>query len=204
MMLGRVDDVDGHFVATRFVAFLVPTECVYVASPGTRATNAETNIGSGMRIQTDWRSVGLAYARVWLPALAISLLVAQLAISGHVATVTWVAIPFLLGISVLAHRMGELPPREKARLRVLGTVTGLRIDPSRLLPGTREVKRDLLGDLMAKAGIPLTPAELMSVIDDIPMPAMPLVYGYACYAGDDHEWRQCADVLYARYEQGDI
>jgi hypothetical protein len=203
MMLGRVDDVDGHFVATRFVAFLVPTECVYVASPGARATRAETTIGNGMRIQTDWRSVALAYARVWLPALAIMSLVAQVAL-GRVALATWIITPILLGISVLSYRIGELPDKEKARLRALGTVTGLRIDPTKLLPATREVKRDLLAGLMTKAGIPLTPAELMSVIDDIPMPAMPLVYAYACYSGDAQEWRDCATVLYARYEQGDI
>lgn len=203
MMLGRVDDVDGHFVATRFVAFLVPTECVYVASPGTRATRAETTIGNGMRIQTDWRSVALAYARVWLPAVAISSLVVQVAL-GHVMIATWITTPILLGVSVLSYRIGELPEKEKTRLRALGTVTGLRIDPAKLLPSTREAKRDLLAGLMSKAGIPLTPGELMSVIDDIPMPAMPLVYAYACYSGDDDEWRDCAAVLYARYEQGEV
>ncbi len=107
-------------------------------------------------------------------------------------------------VAMLTRRTGELPERGETRLRLLGTVTGLRIDPSKLLPTTREVKRESLRELMEKGGIPTTPAEILSVLDDIPMPAMPLVYGFACYAGDDPEWRECAQQVYLRHEQGDI
>ena len=66
------------------------------------------------------------------------------------------------------------------------------------------MKRDVLADLMEKGGIPTTADGILAVIDDIPMPAMPLVYGFACYAGDDQAWRDCAALVYARYEQGDV
>lgn len=202
MMIGRVDEVDGHFIATRFVALAVPTECLYIPNKSSRSkTSGGTS--PGVRIQTDWRSVGLGYGRVWLPIIAIVFPLAEgIFDQVHVATVLLSVV--LIALSVLAHRSGRLSEKEKARLRVLGTVTGLRIDPSKLQPSMREVKRASLGELMEKGGIPMTPAELLSVLDDIPMPALPLVYGYACYAGDDPDWRECAAAVYQRYEMGEI
>lgn len=204
MMLGRIDEVDGHFIATRFVALVVPTECLYIPSKTTLAGRARSETGSraphdGVRIRTEWRSLGLAYARVWLPILAIAAPLAQLR-SGHVSLVTWLLSAAMLGACAYTHRCGRLSEEEKARLRVLGTVTGLRIEPAKLLPATREVKRASLGELMEKAGLPMTPRELIAVLDDIPTPAMPLVYGYSCYAGDTPEWEECAALAYARCE----
>ena len=201
MMIGRVDEVDGHFVATNFVALAVPTECVYVPNKGPRASRPGTPVG--IRIQTDWRSVALGYGRVWLPVLAIAFPVAE-AVFDRIHAATIVLSLVMLTVSVLAYRSGRLSEREKARLRVLGTVTGLRIDPSKLLPNMREIKRASLGDLMEKGGIPMTPADILSVLDDIPIPALPLVYGYACYAGDDPEWRECAAAVYERHELGEL
>ncbi len=202
MMIGRVDEVDGHFVATRFVALTVPTECLYVTKKNPRSSTPGAT-SDGVRIQTDWRSVALGYGRVWLPVLAVALPLAE-GIFDRVHAATVVLSLVLLAVSVLAHRSGQLSEKEKARLRVLGTVTGLRIDPSKLQPSMREVKRASLGDLMEKGGIPLMPQEILAVLDDIPIPALPLVYGYACYAGDDPEWRECAAAVYQRYELGEI
>jgi len=200
-MIGRVDEVDGHFVATRFVALTVPIECVYVPNKGPRASRPGPP--EGIRIQMDWRSVALAYARVWLPVLAVALPVAEGVLDEvHAPTVVLGVLMFV--VSVLAHRSGRLSEREKARLRVLGTVTGLRIDPSKLQPKMREIKRASLGDLMEKGGIPTSAFEILAVLDDIPGPALPLVYGYACYAGDEPEWRECAAAVHQRYELGDI
>lgn len=201
MMMGRIDEVDGHYVATRFVAFLLPVECLYVARDGRTTMSGR---GSDLRIQTDWRSVMLAYGRVWLPILAAALPVVVYLTTHTVPIAVLVLSVLMVVVAVLTRRSGELSEREKARLRLLGTVTGLRIDPSKLLPTTREVKRESLRELMEKGGIPTTPAEILSVLDDIPMPAMPLVYGFACYAGDDPEWRECAQQVYLRHEQGDI
>ncbi len=192
MILGRIDDVDGHYVGTKFFLAVLPIECVYV----THRTRRATSSGGRIRIPTYWRSVVLAYGRVWLPAFAFVLLALGVR---HVAM--WIASGVLLALSAAAYRAGALPDEEKSRLRLLGSVTGLRIDPARLEPVLRETKRDSLGDLMEKGGIPITADGILAVLDDIPVPAMPLVYGYACYAGDDAIWRACADVVYSRCER---
>jgi hypothetical protein len=198
MMIGRVDEVDGNFVATKFVAFTVPTECLYIPSESSRTTRSGSS--AGVRIQRSWRSVALAYGRVWLPVLAIAIFALDVIRGGFHVAVAFVTL-VMLGISVTAHRSGRLSEPEKARLRLLGTITGLRIDPSKLRPKTREAKRAVLGDLMEKGGIPMTSEGILSVLDDIPTPALPLVYGYACYAGDDPRWRECATIIYERHEQ---
>lgn len=195
MILGRVDEIDGHYVGTRFLLGLLPLECVYVSAPGTRSTRTDGRI----RIRTDWRSVGIAYGRSWLPVLAILLPIAELA-TGARHLFTWVLSGVLTALSVRAFRAGKLPEPEVVRLRLLGSVTGLRIDPRKLEPALRQVKRDSLGDLMDKGGIPTTPEGILTVIDEIPVPAMPLVYGFACYAGDDPAWRECAAIVYSRCE----
>lgn len=198
MILGRVDEVDGHFVATKFVAGAVPTECLYISHDGKRDA-------PGVRIRPDIRSITLGYTRVWLPIVAIVAPVIQWLKDGAVAPATLVVSIVLVAMAISAFALGRLPEPEKVRLRMLGTVTGFRLDPARLHDRTRTVKRDQLGELMEKGGIPTTPEEIVSVIDDIPVPAMPLVYGYACYAGgqDDPAWRECAALVYSRWEEAD-
>lgn len=200
MIFGRVDEVDDAFVGTRFAFLLIPTECVYVARDPKKT---KSEVHTGMRVLTDWRSVGLAYLRVWLPILAIALPLIQFFV-GRVTIPVVLASIVMLALSIASHRLGRLPDAEKARLRVLGTIAGYRLDPTRLLPATRDIKRAALTDLMDKGGIPMTPADILSVIDDIPIPAMPLVYAYACYISDEPEWRECAAIVYARYEAGDM
>lgn len=193
MILGRIDEVDGHAVATRFVAGLVPTGSVYIARTGLRSTLPGG--GEGIAIPSDLRSILVAYGRVWLPVLAVVLPVA-LAIHGGIPSLTYVASALFAAVAFASWRAGKLGDEELAHLRLLGTVTGLKIDPSRLSPQMREAKRDSLGDLMDKGGIPMTPEGIESVIDEIPTPALPLVYGYCRYSGDDDAWRSCAALVY--------
>lgn len=207
MMMGRIDEVDGHFIATRFVAMIFPAESVYISSSA-RSSRPDTDprrTGSRLivPIRLDWQSVGLAYTRVWLPLVALLIPVVQLVL-GVFSVATWFFSVMMIAAGFTALRLGRLSDASKARLRVLGTVTGLRIDPSKLKEGTRTVKRDSLGDLMDKAGIPLPASEILAVLEDIPPPALPLVYGFARYAGDDPEWRTCAEAVFARYEAGEI
>ncbi|MBX3234152.1 MAG: hypothetical protein KIT84_40065 [Labilithrix sp.] len=201
MIFGRVDEVDGHYVATKFVAALLPVESLYITS-NSAARASVTNPLGPMKVKTDWRSVGLGYARTWLPALGLALPLLTL-LSGELVAGAFVFTLLTAAGAAVAFRAGKLDDREKGRLRLLGTVTGLRIDPTKLLDTTRAVKRDSLGDLMDKGGIPMTPEGILEVIDDIPLPAMALVYGYACYASDEPEWRQCAELIYQRHEQAD-
>jgi hypothetical protein len=200
MMLGRIAEVDGDYIATDFLAGIVPTACVYVPQPGVRSTRTAGDVR--VRIQLDWSSVLLGYARLWLPILAVAGPAIGVA-RGHAAPGTWVLSALLAVIALSSFRLGRLPESEKAQLRVLGTVAGLRIDPARLQPAARDSKRDLLGQLMMRAGIPMTPDGVLSVLDDIPVPAMPLVFGYARYAGDTPEWRECAALVYARYDSAE-
>jgi hypothetical protein len=200
MMLGRIAEVDGDYIATEFFAGILPTACMYVPQAGVRSTKTAGN--GRVRIQIDWSSVLLGYARLWLPVFAVAAPALGVA-SGHLAPATWGLSAVLVLMALASRRVGHLSESEKAQLRVLGTVAGLRIDPARLQPATREVKRDLLGQLMTRAGIPTTPDGVLSVLDDIPIPAMPLVFGYARYAGDTPEWRECAALVYARYESAE-
>jgi hypothetical protein len=200
MKLGRVDEVDGDYIATRFVG-IVPAGSVYVARNGSlRATLGGSN---ELRIRTQWQSVLLGYVRTFLPLAAIALPLGELALGG-VNTVTWVASACLIALSLVGHVAGRLPEREKARLQLLGTVSGIKIDPSKLEPSTRERKLASLRVLMDKGGIPLRPDEILSVLDDIPLPALPLVYAYLRYAGDEPGWRECADIVLQRHELGEF
>jgi hypothetical protein len=201
MMLGRVDEVDGSYVATKFLAFLVPQQCVYVAGHG--SPRATLGASSMLRLRTDWRSIGHAYARVWLPILAIAFPI-PFYFFGGVPLGVWMSAGAMLAIAVTAHHSGGLSEAEKERLRLLGTITGLRIDPSRLRADTRERKRDVLAALMEKGGIPKTTEGILQVLEDIPLPAMPLVYGYARYVSDDTDWHECAEAVYDRHVRGDI
>jgi hypothetical protein len=198
MILGRIDDVDGHYVGTKFLFGLIPTESVYLA-PFSKRTTTQTN---GMRLRLDARSVAFGYGRVWLPIVGIALPVIAL-VMGESHLGTWLLGALLVGIGIAAHRAGHLDEEVKGRLRLLGSVTGLRVDPSRLEPALRAAKRESLGVLMDKAGIPTPSDAILAVLDEIPGPALPLVYGYACYAGDDPAWKACAAVVYARCRQTD-
>jgi hypothetical protein len=207
MMLGRVDEVDGHYIATKFVALLVPTGTMYVTGEkSSKATRGITMTWSGVPIQWNWKSLGLAYARVYLPVLGVAWpFVTHW--GENVATIpkyVWVVSVALVAASFLFLIPGKLPEEEKARLRILGSITGMRIDPGKLREATRQVKRDSLGALMEKGGIPTTPDDIIAVLDDIPGPALPLVYAYACYAGDDEAWRACAAQVHERCKQNEL
>lgn len=196
MMFGRVDEVDGSYVATRFLAGAVPAGCLYITDKGPRASAA----GPGVQLRMSWRSVGIGYGRVWAPIAAAALLVGG-AVRGHLPLWHVLLGLALFALTAVAHLSGRLSSVEKAQLRLLGSVTGLRVDPAMLRPATREAKRTSLQALMVKAGIPLTAEAIASLLDDIPVPALPLVYGYARYAGDDGPWQACAQLVFRRHEE---
>lgn len=198
MIFGRIDEIDGHFVATRFALGIIPTESVYI-TPSAAARSSITAAGP-LKVKLDWRSVGLGWARVWLPIFAALQLVLIVGLAHTVPIVTVLTSVIMLVGAGFAYKAGKIPDPTKARLRLLGSVTGFRVDPSRLPDPLRDAKCQSLGDLMDKGGIPMTPDGILSVIDDIPMPAMPLVYGFSCYAGDTPEWRECAELIYLRHE----
>lgn len=187
MIVGRDEQVDGHYIGTRLVGLVFPAGARYVGD------KTQTPIRFSARLTF------LGVVRVLVPLVAI----------------VW---PFVFGMNVLAfveaavlasagillHRPIELDDDEKKKLRVLGSQTGLRIDPSRLLPATRKAKLDMLEALMTKGGLAADPEWLIQVLDEIPGPALPLVYAYARYAADDGVWAECANTIYDWIERTEL
>jgi hypothetical protein len=187
MIVGRDEEVDGHYIGMRLAGLVIPAGTTYVGG------KSETPIRS------DARMTFLGVMRVWLPLLAL----------------VW---PFVFGMTILAfveagvlaaaglllHRPIELDESEKKKLRILGSQTGLRIDPSKLLPATRKAKLDMLEALMTKGGLAADPEWLIQVLDEIPGPALPLVYAYARYAADDGVWLDCAHAVYDWIERTEL
>lgn len=184
MILGRDDEVDGDYVGTVLTALVVPTGARYV---GAKAS---------VPVRSSARALAIAAGRIWLPVLAL----AWPALLGW-TTHAFIEAVLLGAVAALLHRPQTIPEAEKRALRVLGTQTGLRIAPDRLLPATRKAKLDMLGGLMAKGGLAADPEWLLSVLDEIPPPALPLVYAYARYASDEPPWSTFASTILQRLAQ---
>ncbi len=202
MMLGEVDNVDGHFIATKFHALLVPTGSMYVVDQASsRSGNVTTMTWSGVPVKFNVKSALLAYPRVWLWMLAFAW--PFLTHYGESLSSTpmscWYTMGGMVAVAVLAHVPGRLSEREKKRLRILGEVTGMRLDPSKLMPWTRESKRDVLEHQLREMGIDTTPDGVSRACVDASPEVLSLLYGYARYAGDDADWRRVADSVLARH-----
>lgn len=187
MIVGRDDEVDGHYVGTRLAALVIPSGTSYV---GDRTQLA---------IRSSAASLVLGVARVWVPLAAL----AWPLMFGWVLR-AWIEAGVLAVVAFLLHRPLELPDAEKKKLRLLGSQTGLRIDPSRLLPATRKGKLEMLEALMTKGGLAPDPEWLVLVLDEIPGPALPLVYAYARYASDAPPWSDCAEKVYEHIERNEL
>lgn len=182
MIVGRDEQVDGHYVGMRLPA-------------GARYVGGKTQTP----IRANARMTFLGLVRVLVPALAV----VWPFIFG-MTTLAFVEAAVLAGAGLLLHRPIEIDETEKKKLRLLGSQTGLRIDPSRLLPATRKAKLDMLEALMMKGGLAADPEWLIQVLDEIPGPALPLVYAYARYAADDGVWAECANTIYDWIERTEI
>ena len=187
MIVGRDEQVDGHYIGTRLVGFVIPAGPRYVGG------KTETPIRGNAK------TTFLGIVRVWVPLLAIVWPV----LFGF-SKLAFVEAAVLAGSGLLLHRPIELDEQEKKKLRLLGSQTGLRIDPSKLLPATRKAKLDMLEALMTKGGLAADPEWLIQVLDEIPGPALPLVYAYARYAADDGVWAECANAIYDWIERTEM
>jgi hypothetical protein len=187
MIVGRDEQIDGHYVGTRLVGLVIPAGARYVAG------KTETPIRS------DARTVSLAFARVWVPLLAVAWPI----LLGF-DKLAFIEAGALAGVALLLHRPIELDDEEKKKLNLLGSQTGLRIDPAKLLPATRKAKLDMLEALMKKGGLAADADWLVQVLGEIPGPALPLVYAYARYADDTGPWAECADAVYDWIERTEL
>lgn len=187
MIVGRDEQVDGHYIGTRLVGLVIPAGTRYVGG------KSETPIRGGVK------TTFLGVVRVWIPLLAIGWPFLR-----GMTMVAFVEAAVLAGAGLLLHRPLELDEDEKKKLRILGSQTGLRIDPSKLLPATRKAKLDMLEALMTKGGLAADPEWLIQVLDEIPGPALPLVYAYARYAADDGVWAETAHTIYDWIERTEL
>ena len=187
MIVGRDDEVDGHYVGTRLLGVLIPSGARYVGGKVV------------LPIRSSPRTFVLGLARVWLPLAAVAW---PLLFGGVVRA--WIEAGVLAVVAALLHRPVELPEDDKYKRRLLGSQTGLRIDPSQLLPATRKAKLEMLEDLMNKGGLAPDPEWLVTVLDEIPGPALPLVYAYLRYAGDGPPWSDSAEAVLSRIDRSEF
>jgi hypothetical protein len=61
----------------------------------------------------------------------------------------------------------------------------------------------MLGALLQKGGLAPDPEWLVSVLPEIPLPALPLVYAYARYAGDEPPWSDCAEKILEQIDRNE-
>ena len=187
MIVGRDEQIDGHYIGTRLVGFVIPGGARYVGG------KTETPIKGNLK------STFLGVVRVWVPLLAV-----VWPFLFGMTKLAFVEAAVLAGAGLLLHRPVEIEEEEKKKLRLLGSQTGLRIDPTRLLPATRKAKLDMLEALMTKGGLAADAEWLIQVLDEIPGPALPLVYAYARYAADDGVWAECARTIYDWIERTEM
>ena len=186
MIVGREREVDGHYVGTRLHALVLPGGDEYIGGRTTLAVR--WSVGSYV----------LGLARIWLPVLAV----AWPLLFGWAAH-AWIEAVVLAVVAARLHQRTPLPPDELRELRLLGSQTGLRLAPSQLLPSTRAAKLDMLGALLQKGGLAPDPEWLVSVLPEIPLPALPLVYAYARYAGDEPPWSDCAEKILEQIDRNE-
>lgn len=201
MMLGEVDNVDGHYIATKFHGLVLPSSSMYVTSSSSeRQGNVTTMRWSGVPVKLDWKSVVLAYPRVWLWFLALAwpFILHYGKNVNDVPTSTWVTMGGFVALAILAHIPGRLSAKEKERLRVLGRVTGLRVDPSKLMSWDRMSKREFLEAELGKAGVTMTPEGVLAASEGAPPEILDALYTYCCYAGDGRDWRDPAARILAK------
>src|SRR4051812_32065737 len=73
MMLGEVDNVDGHYIATKFYGLFIPASSMYVTAYSSERSGRTTRMSwSGVPVKLNAKSALLAYPRVWLWILAIA------------------------------------------------------------------------------------------------------------------------------------
>ena len=203
MMLGEVDRVDDHFIATKFVGLLLPVSSMYVTSVSSSYSgNRSTMTWSGVPVRFNFKSAALAYPRVWLHFLAVAwpFITHWGQNVNAMTTKDWLPSIAMIAVGLLALIPGRLSEREKRRLRVLGSVTGLSLDPSKLQSFTRETRLQFLEDTARARGLPTTAEGCAAAAKDAPREALPLLYTLARYAGDTPAWRAAADAVLARLE----
>jgi hypothetical protein len=204
MMLGVIHSVDEHFIATKMFALLFPSGSMYITSASVSSYGGRTQIDyQGIPIKTQWLSIILGILRVWPWFLGFAWPF-LLAWGKNVNAVpSWIYYSALawFALALLALIPGRLSQKDKNLRRHLGELTGMKLDPSQLLPGTRETTKFDLERRMKEASLPITAAECEKAAATLSPDVVPLLYAYARYAGDDADWRAAAHAAAQRLPQ---
>src|SRR5690606_17385515 len=139
MMTGRVDETKkGHFVGTVFFAFigpLFPIRSLYVVREDiSRSGNTTPMRWERVDLPLQWRSVVLAYLRIWPAILAFVIPVAMMwGESVDFTRPEWLITVALLGFSIAMTLLpGKLRGERARQVDVLKEATGLALEPSAL------------------------------------------------------------------------
>lgn len=203
MMLGVVDEVDGHYIATRFAGLLIPLSSMYVVSSSSeRSGNVTTTTWEGVEVKFNWKSAVLAYPRVYLPMLSLAwpFITHWGENVNDIPRSTWITAAALFVSAFLFLIPGRLSAREKSRLRVLRQATGMALDPSKLHDERRMGELFAMTDTLKRANLPSTYEGLAPLIEALPAAALPTVYAFSVYSADDPRWAELGARAYARIE----
>ncbi len=207
-VLGTVDEVEGHFVATVFLGLgvpLVPIRSMYVHSMQI------SRVPGGTRVQYKGRdlplvgsSVLLGYARVWL-ALATFAMPFVLMWGQQVDFSSWtrwecLATYACAALWALTFLPGRVSATEKKKLVCIGEATGAYLDPRRDGMLGRKGFCAMLEPALRAAGTEPDPASLRAAIarsNDTKV--LGKIYAYARYAvPDSPEYGPVVDEAWSR------
>lgn len=200
MMLGRIHELDGHFVGTEFFAFvgpLIPLRSMYVTNEQfERRGNVSIHRWQGVDVPLHPGSIVLGYLRVWLPILAFAMpfilmwgepveLDRQEYLVSVALFVAWI---FLLVVP------GRLSRRAKEEATILRAVTGIGLAPKRLDRFELETRTDRLAERLAAEGVSATdPKDARAALDAAPRDVRALLFVYARYASrGEPAWSEVA------------
>lgn len=204
--IGEVDDVDGKNIQTRFIAIigpLIPVGSMYVESQDVQRRGNRTTITTrGIPIKLNWKSVALGYLRVWLILMVfIYPFATHWGESVHFGWESpWLeCIGFFALFLVAVIFLGKLSKEEKAKRRVLGLATGLKIHPRHLIGLTLEMRLDELARRVMALGIPTEePRAFLAEAEKSHEDLVP-AYAFAMYrAAKDPAWRGAAEAIWPK------
>lgn len=144
MMLGKVDEVDGTYIATNYLSLsiiaLIPLSSMWVTGVrGETRGRTHTTTYSGIELPIDWRSAAVGFARYWsLMGFAWVAMDIVLSSIRHNSPIVEHPLEYtvLCGVTALAaYPVGRLSLKEQHLRRMLAEVTGIPVMPMKLPHG---------------------------------------------------------------------
>jgi hypothetical protein len=206
LLVGSVDELDGHFVATRFFTLgvpIVPLETLYVTGQTfERRGNASIHRYEGVQLKLRPVSLLAGYLRVHLPFW----LVVGFAWANWGRTISWAALDFypavalpVLALWIASFFLGRPRGEVRARLKVLRTTTGMAVEPRWLPEDSLQNGIAGLEWRLGKAGVNVDLDWLAGHADTLPDEVVPAVWALATYHGEaEARWGALAARLWGR------